>query len=766
MEDGVGNIHPAELQGCFETCTGDGSPDTDTQYPMDTDSILAAYFMLDSVQCAFDEHGLPKPQTKAYGCVDVCVKVEVPAFNVQSGRFTYVSDQEAADFLRIEIINGAIGAVENAGNVVLEDFEVDSFSASTVKIDTQLVEGESSGEEPTTEPTSEPVSSYSQCLSLYFPFLWLLQTAFSTIFNFCPIFEHELCYAFDAAGAECWQYHCDTTCSGDGTPEIDHPMDDDFEAEDASEQTDGDHTCWAGNSVDSNYNIGLFGCFDVCFEIQATDSQLANVMAMLGLGDDGRFVGGLENWFEDVAELAVVQAMVAGPSGDGTDGYPGGVDAMSTDTENSGAFDCGADACTSGNLNEAAASTTFASEEVETATGRNCDDGNNGNCTHTCSGAGLNGVCSCPNECWELDTDGESCMIPADKVQLSCESDRMVAYLARCVVRDNNNFMLGNDNDCNEFGGEGGDTTPVVTNPDPPIDNCPAGIVDLSEGCVEFEVRLDECSTRVEADYENNILSFTQNLVSEVQPHMQTGAIGLGAIVSKAARVSVEFTCEYKTDYETSPGNAIVSPDEVNNALESQGQFVFNLNTIQLDPGRMAHSSGWSIYDSQSDPYMVGSTLYFEICSANILSNIYFSVPDCTVKNANETESYKILDNHNLDVFVATARVGRQYEGMYKDWTEAEGPISMPASDDTFTDEISNECLVFSYTVFEFITSNENDGDLRLSCDVHACNYDDGAPEDIAACVSSGGRKRRDALMHETYYRVSLNIPIQHTDQV
>ena len=242
------------------------------------------------------------------------------------------------------------------------------------------------------------------------------------------------------------------------------------------------------------------------------------------------------------------------------------------------------------------------------------------------------------------------------------------------------------------------------------------GIVDPDgSGCVTFEVRLDECSTRVEADYTNNILTFTQTLVSEYEMYVQTQFNqAIKPIINKDSRVSVDFTCEYSTDYETSPGQAVVNPDEVNNALESQGQFVFNLNTIERGTGPGSVSTpGWQIIDSQQNPYMVGSTLYFEICHTNPLENIYFSVPDCTVKNFNETESYKIMDGHRLDEFVDTQRVGRVYKDLYEDWSDAM-KVPMPqGSPYDPSDIISNECLVFSYTVFEFITSSDSDGDLR-----------------------------------------------------
>lgn len=45
----------------------------------------------------------------------------------------------------------------------------------------------------------------------------------------------------------------------------------------------------------------------------------------------------------------------------------------------------------------------------------------------------------------------------------------------------------------------------------------------------------------------------------------------------------------------------------------------------------------------KSDLLIVGSTLYFKICSENNLSNIFFSVPDCTVSNDDKSMTYNII---------------------------------------------------------------------------------------------------------------------------
>ena len=51
----------------------------------------------------------------------------------------------------------------------------------------------------------------------------------------------------------------------------------------------------------------------------------------------------MQDFFEHIAEEAVVQAMVTGPSGDDSveDGYPGGAEQMAQDTQNNPNFSCG-----------------------------------------------------------------------------------------------------------------------------------------------------------------------------------------------------------------------------------------------------------------------------------------------------------------------------------------------------------------------------------------------------------------------------------------
>ncbi|CAG5104751.1 Oidioi.mRNA.OKI2018_I69.chr1.g1505.t1.cds [Oikopleura dioica] len=60
----------------------------------------------------------------------------------------------------------------------------------------------------------------------------------------------------------------------------------------------------------------------------------------------------------------------------------------------------------------------------------NCYDGNNGGCSHFCSGAG---TCSCP-PCWTLDAAGQRCSIEAGKATVTCSSTGVTISIDKCAV--------------------------------------------------------------------------------------------------------------------------------------------------------------------------------------------------------------------------------------------------------------------------------------------------------------------------------------------
>merc|ERR1712176_1408456 len=297
---------------------------------------------------------------------------------------------------------------------------------------------------------------------------------------------------------------------------------------------------------------------------------------------------------------------------------------------------------------------------------------------------------------------------------------------------------------------------------------------EADNGCLTFVVGLDECSMQVNADYDNNKLTFMQELIStdfdSVQQVNLLGNTGPNALINYDPRVSVDFTCEYTADYVTDNAEVTTNPDEVTNNLKSTGVFGYALKTVQpsmQDFNDLGNT--WTDVHSTADgrDYMVGSTLYFQVCDQQELSNVYFSVPECTVYNDDMSESYQIITDHCPDQFVNTQRVGRYYDNRFMTWnadSDKAGFIPMPTGSTlAATDLATNQCLTFSYTVFEFVSNADDSADLKLSCKVKACEYSEAHPDNMATCIDNtcngSGRKRR-SLDSENYVTATQNFRV------
>jgi len=336
------------------------------------------------------------------------------------------------------------------------------------------------------------------------------------------------------------------------------------------------------------------------------------------------------------------------------------------------------------------------------------------------------------------------------------------------------------------------------------------GIVDPA-GCLYFNIKLDECSTQVNAvsdpnnpdDPALNYIEFTQQLSSEItdvyQQEPNSPSVNLGntldsqflALISNAPRVSIDFKCRYTQEYTTDSSAVATSPDDVTENLVSTGRFAYSLDTVQPvdmtgeDNHNLDQVATWRpIHSTDSDDadaaYNVGNTLYFKICAQQDLSNIMFSVPDCTVSQPATGESYKIIDDHCPDQFVDTAREGRWHHGFFTTWAGNELPLptGQKADLDVYdpTNLATDECLLFSYTVFEFISSAGSNNDLKLSCNVKACDYSETNPDNMEPCLihdasscssGLGGRKKRSTqFKNEQYVTISQTIKVNPTENL
>merc|ERR1712227_537126 len=271
--------------------------------------------------------------------------------------------------------------------------------------------------------------------------------------------------------------------------------------------------------------------------------------------------------------------------------------------------------------------------------------------------------------CWELDSNElinlngltvsnpgylKTCQVKADKVDLICHPDRMEAQLAQCVVEGLTNFKLGSSV-CTEDTTVDGLASTDPNGHDTAIlnsDSCTnlessggtVGGIQDTNGCLYFNIKLDECSTQVNAvsdpnnpdDPALNYIEFTQQLSSEItetyQQEPNSPSVNLGntldsqflALISSSPRVSIDFKCRYTQEYTTDSSAVATSPDDVTENLVSTGRFAYSLDTVQAvdsngDPTfNLNNVVAWSTIHS-TDPddadaaYDVGKTLFFQI---------------------------------------------------------------------------------------------------------------------------------------------------------
>jgi len=267
----------------------------------------------------------------------------------------------------------------------------------------------------------------------------------------------------------------------------------------------------------------------------------------------------------------------------------------------------------------------------------------------------------------------------------------------------------------------------------------------------------------------SSIITITNEQSAAMQSTLNNGV--LGGLISREPRVSIDFKCQYTSDYTTDNAAVETASDDVSNNLLGNGKFGFSLETMQPSstPDTFDDiTTTWNQVQSTQtgNEYTVGHTLYFRVCSEQDLSNVYFSVPDCTVKNHNDTESYKIIDNHCPDVFVNTQREGRVSNDRFQTWKAGETFTTMPAGSTLAeSDRTTDQCLMFSYTVFEFISNAHESSDLKLTCNVKACEYSVDHPDAMAPCVEGScpsGRRRRSLFgTREQYTTVSQSFRVK-----
>lgn len=295
--------------------------------------------------------------------------------------------------------------------------------------------------------------------------------------------------------------------------------------------------------------------------------------------------------------------------------------------------------------------------------------------------------------CW-VPVDDSYCIPDPAQLTLSCNPDGMELRLNTCIM--------------------GLTDLPHLTLSDPTCDES-SGAITMSDDNTQYVAvtPLDACSTTMEFK-DTGVIEFN----NMIQGNFAPDATGPDAIINTYDRYSVSFTCDYATTYDDIGTTTNVTSSLMSGPVDGEGALVFSLNTYT--------DSTFGTQDT-SGTVRVGTTLYFTIEILNPITDVDFSVTDCTVSNTDKSLSYDILTNrcpnNRVNFNIITNKSGTQTQ--------------------------------FSYTVFEF--KNDNAATLHLSCNIVVCQASD-ALSTCASTAACGRRRRRSFDDNQTYYRVAKDM--------
>ncbi|CAG5085896.1 Oidioi.mRNA.OKI2018_I69.PAR.g11041.t1.cds [Oikopleura dioica] len=230
-----------------------------------------------------------------------------------------------------------------------------------------------------------------------------------------------------------------------------------------------------------------------------------------------------------------------------------------------------------------------------------CDDGNNGGCSHFCN-QDLN-VCECPS-CWVLRDDQAECTPNPEKIHISCEQSAMSLELDRCIYSSDvsDDIVLSfNDNAC-ESNAFGTDAFAISTG-------------------------LDECGTALSVDGDEIIFDNTIGVKSRTNNH--------GIVMN--TNVNIDVQCRFSSYVND------VSSSNYTNSDATQDVGTTGTGTFQFEAAFFSDDS----FDSEAgaeDEQMVGEAVFFGLSPSIPVEDLTFIVDDCFVTDGTNNTFYVYED--------------------------------------------------------------------------------------------------------------------------
>jgi len=229
-----------------------------------------------------------------------------------------------------------------------------------------------------------------------------------------------------------------------------------------------------------------------------------------------------------------------------------------------------------------------------------CDDGNNGGCSHFCN-QDLN-ICECP-DCWMLRDDNAECTPDPANIIISCEQSAMSLSLNRCIY--SNDIA---DDITLSFADQTCESTTVGSSQ-----------FDISTG-------LDECATSISVEGDEIVFDNTISVKNRVNNH--------GIVMN--SNVNIDVQCRFSSIIsDVSSSNYTNAPAAQQVGATGNGNFQFEASFY--DDENFDNEAG---ADTEQ---MVGEAVFFGLSPSVPVEDLSFIVNDCSVTDG--TNSFAVFEN-------------------------------------------------------------------------------------------------------------------------
>jgi len=229
-----------------------------------------------------------------------------------------------------------------------------------------------------------------------------------------------------------------------------------------------------------------------------------------------------------------------------------------------------------------------------------CDDGNNGGCSHFCN-QDLN-ICECP-ACWMLRDDNAECTPDPDNIMITCAQSAMSLSLRRCIYTND----IADDITLS-FASQTCESLPVG------LDQ-----FDISTG-------LDECGTRMIVDGDEIVFDNTISVKSRVNNH--------GIVMN--SNVNIDVQCRFSSIISD------VSSSEYTNSPAAQQVGTTGSGNFQFEASFYDDKD----FDSEAGAdteQMVGEAVFFGLSPSVPVEDMTFIVDSCNVTDG--TNSFPVYED-------------------------------------------------------------------------------------------------------------------------